>query len=93
FNGGKVRQTGSVSQGKLTLRLIDGARQAYSTLTVCGDPQQDLDEISAALAALREGLRGAADDPHLLFDRSAWQRSTQRSGKLPDPDGLLRTVA
>ena len=35
--GGKVRQIGQVSQGKLTLRLIDGARQAYSTLTVCGD--------------------------------------------------------
>ncbi len=41
FNSGKVRQIGSVSQGKLTLRLIDGARQAYSTLTVCGDLQQD----------------------------------------------------
>lgn len=55
FNSGKVRQTGSVSQGKLTLRLIDGARQAYSTLTVCGDLQQDLDEVSAALVTLREG--------------------------------------
>lgn len=93
FNTGKVRQTGSVSQGKLTLRLIDGARQAYSTLTVCGDLQLDLDEVSAALATLREGLRDAADDPHLLFDTSTWARATQRSGKLPEPDGLLRTVA
>ena len=93
FNSGKVRQIGSVSQGKLTLRLIDGARQAYSTLTVCGDLQQDLDDVSAALATLRESLRGAADDPHLLFDTSQWQRATQRSGKLPEPGGLLRTVA
>ncbi|WP_144143544.1 TldD/PmbA family protein [Paraburkholderia sp. BCC1884] len=93
FNAGKVRQTGSVSQGKLTLRLIDGARQAYSTLTVCGDLRQDIDDVGAALATLREGLRDAADDPHLLFDTSKWERSTQRSGKLPDPDGLLRSVA
>ncbi|MFM0335986.1 TldD/PmbA family protein [Paraburkholderia fungorum] len=93
FNAGKVRQIGSVSQGKLTLRLIDGARQAYSTLTVCGDLQQDLEEVSAALATLREGLRDAADDPHLLFDASQWQRATQRSGRLPDPQGLLHTVA
>jgi len=93
FNSGKVRQIGSVSQGKLTLRLIDGARQAYSTLTVCGDLQQDLDDVNAALATLRESLRGAADDPHLLFDTSQWQRATQRSGKLPEPGGLLRTVA
>ncbi|RDK01578.1 TldD/PmbA family protein [Paraburkholderia lacunae] len=93
FNAGKVRQIGSVSQGKLTVRLIDGARQAYSTLTVCGDLQQDLDEVSAALDTLRDGLRNAADDPHLLFDTSRWQRATQRSGKLPDPQALLRTVA
>lgn len=93
FNAGKVRQTGSVSQGKLTLRLIDGARQAYSTLTVCGELQQDLEDVSAALATLRAGLRDAADDPHLLFDTSKWERSTQRSGKLPDPDDLSRTVA
>ncbi|WP_027800557.1 metallopeptidase TldD-related protein [Paraburkholderia dilworthii] len=93
FNAGKVRQSGTVSQGKLTLRLIDGARQAYSTLTVCGDLQHDIDEVSAALATLREGLRNAADDPHLLFDTSAWQRATQRSGRLPDPHGLSRVVA
>ncbi|MGF6569649.1 Predicted Zn-dependent protease or its inactivated homolog [Paraburkholderia fungorum] len=93
FNAGKVRQTGSVSQGKLTLRLIDGARQAYSTLTVCGDLQQDLDDVSSALAALREGLRDAADDPHLLFDTTKWSRVTQRSGKLPDPGNLSRVVA
>ena len=47
FNLGRVRQIGSVSQGKLTLRLIDGARQAYSTLTICGDLQQDLDDVGA----------------------------------------------
>ncbi len=46
FNLGRVRQIGSVSQGKLTLRLIDGARQAYSTLTICGDLQQDLDDVA-----------------------------------------------
>ncbi|XUW87235.1 metallopeptidase TldD-related protein [Burkholderia sp. M6-3] len=93
FNAGKVRQSGTVSQGKLTLRLIDGARQAYSTLTVCGELERDIDEVRAALATLREGLRDAADDPHLLFDTSAWQRTTRRSGRLPDSQGLLRVVA
>ena len=82
FNAGKVRQIGSVSQGKLTLRLIDGARQAYSTLTVCGDADTDLQDVSHALATLREGLRDAPDDPHLLFDTSQWERSTRRAGKV-----------
>ena len=93
FNAGKVRQIGSVSQGKLTLRLIDGARQAYSTLTVCGDLQQDLADVGAAFTLLRDGLRDAADDPHLLFGTTQWQRSTQRSGRLPQPQALIRAVA
>jgi predicted Zn-dependent protease len=93
FNGGKVRQTGQVSQGRLTLRLIHGARQAYSTLDVCGDADQDLREIGATLQTLREGLRDAPDDPHLLYDTTAWQRSTRRTGRLPDPHALVHTVA
>ncbi|WP_442955569.1 metallopeptidase TldD-related protein [Paraburkholderia sp. MPAMCS5] len=93
FNSGKVRQTGVVSQGKLTLRLIQGSRQAYFTLTVCGDLQQDIHEASAALVTLRESLRDAADDPHLLFDSSSWQRVTQRSSTLPEPERVSRLVA
>lgn len=93
FNGGKVRQTGQVSQGRLTLRLIDGARQAYSTLDVCGDADQDLREVGATLETLRAGLRDAPDDPHLLYDTTSWQRSTRRTGRLPDPHALVHTVA
>jgi predicted Zn-dependent protease len=93
FNAGKVRQIGQVSQGKLTLRLIDGARQAYSTLTVCGDADADVQDVTAALATLREALRDASDDPHLLFGTSQWERSTRRAGKVPQPQALVRTVA
>lgn len=93
FNEGKVRQIGSVSQGRLTLRLIDGARQAYSTLTVGGDAASDLREVTQALATLRESLRDAPDDPHLLIDRSQWTQSMRRAGTLPEPHALVRTVA
>ncbi|MGF6753392.1 TldD/PmbA family protein [Paraburkholderia sp. GAS42] len=92
FNGGKVRQIGNVSQGRLTLRLIDGARQAYSTFTVCGDPAADLRDIADVLSTLRDGLCDAPDDPHLMFDQSQWTQSTRRNGKLPAPDALLRIV-
>ncbi|MGU7774985.1 metallopeptidase TldD-related protein [Burkholderia sp. MR1-5-21] len=93
FNGGRIRQTGRVTQGRLAVRLVDGARQARSSLTVCGDPAADLPELAAALAVLRAGLRDAPDDPHLLFDTSAWKLETRRAGRLPDADGLARVVA
>jgi predicted Zn-dependent protease len=93
FNQGKVRQIGTVSQGKLTLRLIDGTRQAYSTMTVGGQVEADLQEVSQALAVLRASLRDAPEDPHLLFGQSPWTQSTQRPGALPEAERLVRTVA
>ena len=92
FNQAKVRQIGTVSQGKLTLRLIDGARQAYSTMTVSGQLAADIDEASQALAMLRASLRDAPEDPHLLFGQSPWSQSTQHRGSLPDPSTLVRVV-
>ncbi|MDR5753120.1 MULTISPECIES: metallopeptidase TldD-related protein [unclassified Caballeronia] len=92
FNAGKVRQIGRVTQGKLTLRLIEGERQAYATLTICGDPAQDRSDIAETLAILRDGLRDAPDDPHLLIDRSPWTQSTRRRGTLPAIDALVRVV-
>lgn len=93
FNGGKIRQTGRVTQGRLSVRLVDGARQAHSALTVCGDPAADLRELADAVAVLRDGLRDAQDDPHLLFHTSSWLQETRRTGRLPDADGLARIVA
>ncbi|BEU21406.1 metallopeptidase TldD-related protein [Paraburkholderia sp. 22B1P] len=93
FNQGKVRQAGNVSQASVTLRLIDGQRQAYSTFTLCGDIGADTDAIAQTLAALRDGLRDAPDDPHLLFDTTVWSETTQRAGTLPSPDRLPLIVA
>ncbi|MBB5405646.1 MULTISPECIES: TldD/PmbA family protein [Paraburkholderia] len=93
FNAGKVRQSGRVEQGRLTLRLVNGARQAYFTLDLSGDTHADARDVDKALAALRESLLDAPDDPHVLFDSTAWSRSTHRSGRLPEPQALVELVA
>lgn len=93
FNAGKVRQSGQVEQGRLTLRLVHGARQAYSTFDLGGDAHADVSDVSDALASLRESLLDAPDDPHVLFDTSSWTRSTRRDGRLPDPQALVELVA
>ena len=92
FNAGKVRQIGRVSQGTLTVRLIANERQAYSTLTVSADARADHAAVAGTLAALREALRDASPDPHLLVDTSAWTQTTQRRGTLPDIEALLSVV-
>jgi len=92
FNAGKVRQIGHVSQGTLTVRLIEDERQAYSTLTICGDSNVDRDAVAGALDGLREALRDASPDPHLLVDTSTWTQTTQRRGTLPEIGSLLSVV-
>ncbi|HEY4354006.1 MAG TPA: metallopeptidase TldD-related protein [Paraburkholderia sp.] len=93
FNAGKVRQSGRVEQARLTLRLVHGSRQAYSTFDLGGDAHADLSDVADALTILRESLLDAPDDPHLLFDTSSWTRSTRRDGRLPDPKALVELVA
>ncbi|GAB2902467.1 metallopeptidase TldD-related protein [Paraburkholderia jirisanensis] len=93
FNAGKVRQIGQVVQGRLTLRLVHGARQAYSTIDLSGDAHADVSDVSDALSVLRESLIDAPDDPHLLLDTRSWTHSRRRDGKLPDPRALVELVA
>ena len=93
FNAGKVRQTGRVLQAVLTLRLIDGQRQAYATFTLSGDPGADTDMIGMTLSTLRDSLRDAPDDPHILFDTTVWSDITRRDGTLPSPEALPHLVA
>ncbi|WP_257757663.1 metallopeptidase TldD-related protein [Burkholderia glumae] len=93
FNAARVRQTGRVVQGRLTARLASGARQAVQTQTLSGDWAADRAELGEALAALREAVRDAADDPHLLFDTSSWRHTTCRQGRLPDAEALAARVA
>ena len=92
FNLGKVRQIGSVAQGRFTLRLIAGARHAYSTFTLSGDRIADLHDVNETLATLRASLNDSHDDPHLLFDTTTWVQSTRRHGQLPNPAALVATV-
>jgi predicted Zn-dependent protease len=93
FNAGKVRQSGWVEQARVTLRLVDGSRQAYSTFDLGGDAHADMSDVSEALSVLRESLLDASDDPHLMFDTGSWTRSTCRDGRLPDPEALVELVA
>jgi predicted Zn-dependent protease len=62
LNQGRIRQAGTVLREQVTLRLVEGARQALMTITLA-------DAISAqvrdALAALRACLVDSEDDPLL----------------------------
>lgn len=92
FNAAQVRQIGTVSQAKLTVRLVSGARHAYSTITLSGEREADLAEVDDAVRSLRADLADSEDDPHLLYDTTAWAQSMRRRGQLPAPAHVVETV-
>jgi predicted Zn-dependent protease len=83
FNQAKVRQAGTVTQGLLSLDLIDGQRHAPGRYTLNG---------LALLEELRQTLPYLPEDPHLLYATEV--RSTQNvtPSALPDAGEMVDSI-
>ncbi len=92
FNGGDVRQAGSVRQSVLHLDLIEGSRHARMALTLSRDPGIDSGRVSDALTSLREQRRLVPEDPFLLYNTEPAFSETVRANELPDPTEILADI-
>jgi len=86
FNHGKVRQSGSVVQGQLTLRVIDGQRHASASFGLTGDAETDRQRVARACAELVESVALLPEDPHLLLPDEV--RNTHQVNDAPPPNAL-----
>ncbi|MEO8137074.1 MAG: TldD/PmbA family protein, partial [Betaproteobacteria bacterium] len=82
FNGGRVRQPGSVRQSGLSIDLIRGRRHAVHSLTLSGDVIDDSAQVRRAVADLRTALADVEDDPFLLYATEVRSSRTVRDGRL-----------
>ena len=69
INRARVRQPGSVTQCKASVRLIHGGRHATVEVTISGERTSDLARIDHALHRLRDILPHLPKDPHLLLQQ------------------------
>ncbi len=67
FNVNNVRQAGRVAQRYLSLDLIQGKRHAQASVTLAGDLQQDLWQLSMVVHNLRAQRPYLQDDPYLIY--------------------------
>jgi predicted Zn-dependent protease len=67
FNHARVRQTGIVTDGSLQLKLIAQQRSSSVEFPFTGDPEIDLPQAQAALAALRLEVPQLPVDPYLVL--------------------------
>jgi len=92
FTRAAVRQAGTVSQGEVTVELVDGRRHASATVALAGDASIDGPRLDRALDILREQVAVVPEDPFLLLATD--QPDTERLDRsaLPDPDDTVRAV-
>jgi len=92
FNQARVRQTGSVANGALTLTLMAQQRTASETLPFTGKKETDWPLLMAALQDLREELPQLPEDPYLVLPEGTAQSREVYAGKLLPLDAVVPTL-
>ncbi len=92
FNGGDVRQAGSVEQSRLSVDLVEGGRHVGGSVGLSGDRMVDEARLTALLAQLREQRRLVPEDPFLRFNTTAESSSRIERNELPAPDEALADI-
>lgn len=93
FNGGAIRQAGSVLQQSLTLTLIDGPKQTSGTVQLATDRALDDARVSRMVSQLREQLRYVSEDPFIAYNQSSATSVDVASGSIPEVGDVLSAIA
>ena len=92
FNHAKVRQTGIVQDGELTLTLMKGDRTTFYEMPMTGDLETDLPTVTDALGELRDDIVHLPEDPYQVRPSgSVTSRDIHRGALLP-PGSVVSEV-
>jgi predicted Zn-dependent protease len=92
FSHAKVRQTGCVGDGELTLTLMQDQRNGYRSIPFTGDWQTDWVQAQQALAELRQEVPDLPVDPYLVLPAGTGTSREVHSGELLLPDAVVETI-
>ena len=79
----RIRQSGHVTQQRLSVALVLGSRQAESGIDLGGDLTEDLERTREAIGGLRKLLPLLPEDPYLHWHRSDDQHVRCDLNQLP----------
>jgi predicted Zn-dependent protease len=88
FNQAKVRQTGSIENGSLTLTLMANQHNATESISFTGEKETDWPLLMAALQTLREELPQLPADPYLVLPSGEAQSREVYPGSLLSPEAV-----
>lgn len=92
FNGGAVRQAGSVQQRSLSVDLIAGDTHCDASIQLAQDPEIDRARLGALLLELRERRRVVPADPYLLYTTEPTSTERVMRGTVPESSAAIAEI-
>lgn len=92
FNHARVRQTGCISDGQLTLTLMRDQRSGFYEFPVTGDWQTDRQQAQTALLELRQDVAQLPPDPYLVLPEGNATSRSVNPGSLLVPEAIVDAV-
>lgn len=92
FNRARVRQTGQVSDGNLTLTLMQDDRTAAATLPFVGEFETDWPRLVTALTELQAMVPQLPVDPFVVLPTGSATSRTVHSGEILAADAISSTL-
>jgi len=92
FNNGKVRQSGFVHDGSVTISLINNQREAYTTFPFTGNLEIDLEIALENLEYLRSQVKQLPINPYIVLPESGDSSREVYKGDLLDSNSALLAI-
>ena len=92
FNGGAIRQAGSVRQCRVELDLIEGLRHTRASVELSGDLATDAAQVADIVTMLRSQRTAVPEDPYLLLPDGVATSHHVADATLPQPDEIVDRI-
>ncbi|MEM8717667.1 MAG: metallopeptidase TldD-related protein, partial [Cyanobacteria bacterium P01_G01_bin.4] len=92
LNNGKVRQTGTVTDGSVALQLMHCDRTASATFPFTGDLDIDRAEALENLEYLRQELPQLPEDPYIVLPENTGSSREAFTGQLLAPEQVAEAI-
>ena len=92
INSAKIRQVGNVDEADLSFNYISNNRRTTGSISLSGDPDEDVKRAIAELERLRLEAPQLPEDPYLVLPDSPAQSMEKKSGVVPSPEILADTL-
>ncbi|PZO41183.1 MAG: Zn-dependent protease [Pseudanabaena frigida] len=92
FNNAKVRQSGVVADGNVTISLISNQREAYAEFPLTGDLEIDIVCAIENLDYLRQEVTQIPENPYLVLPENQGSSREVYQGDLLAPEEAIATI-